>query len=663
MMNRLDIGEMVRFIVVGVLATAIHYGFYYILLGATGHNIAYTIGYIVSFTVNFILSSVFTFGVSLSLQRLGRFGISHLLNYLIGVGLLNVMIWLGVPAQWAPLPVFLLVIPINFLLVRFAMKHEPKQGDGYKLFLLLVGLAMTWICLLDAPTLSDDMVYRFMFQEDMSGAIRPISSIGDLIHSQCAHYVTVNGRFLVHLVAQIIIVAVPSWIWQSLNGLLFVLVIVLSVRWISKSTHQMFFGAMMCLLLIVVIKDVRTTLFWGLGAFNYLWVLVVTLALMLYLNHLNGQQLSWRHVLLSPIAWVVGFSHEGLSLPISAAILVYLWEHRKTLKHDARLPYMLFYMLGTLCILLSPALWERASGDMTLMNRLISGAINIFFNIRIGWLLLLALIVAWYRNRNLVKEEFCNHRYVYVSLMVSLFIVILCGTNLDRVPFFFDFIALLLLLSLLSKGISLIWHRRLIIFACVVLILLYVPIVLARKNNYHVWQQIEQQMSVPDKQLIAVPECENKKNVFLDFFDSRYVNPSVEFGFFSVYQAFDANDLNMRCAATLFGKEKMTFLPADVLERIENDSTAYVSYELDKSGELYVWRMKDRQSVKRLTFVLNEEDLSTLWPHQRLTAYRGDHYDLDDLHYELVEVNGQPYLVFTRPTTNISRRINHIEYD
>ena len=53
--------EFIRFGVVGVLATALHYGIYYFLQSFINVNVAYTTGYVISFIVNFYLTSYFTF--------------------------------------------------------------------------------------------------------------------------------------------------------------------------------------------------------------------------------------------------------------------------------------------------------------------------------------------------------------------------------------------------------------------------------------------------------------------------------------------------------------------------------------------------------------------------------------------------------------------------
>ena len=54
----------VRFGMVGVLATALHYGLYYLLHFIMGANAAFTVGYLLGFVANFYLTSYFTFGSS-----------------------------------------------------------------------------------------------------------------------------------------------------------------------------------------------------------------------------------------------------------------------------------------------------------------------------------------------------------------------------------------------------------------------------------------------------------------------------------------------------------------------------------------------------------------------------------------------------------------------
>lgn len=114
--------EFIRFGMVGVIATIIHYVIYWLLNNITNYNVAYTIGYVVSFLCNFWLTAKFTFKSAPTPKRGLGFALSHCVNYGLQILVLNVAVGLGVPQQFAPIPVYVICIPINFLLVRFVFK-------------------------------------------------------------------------------------------------------------------------------------------------------------------------------------------------------------------------------------------------------------------------------------------------------------------------------------------------------------------------------------------------------------------------------------------------------------------------------------------------------------------------------------------------------------
>lgn len=116
--------EFIRFVLVGILATALHYGIYFLLQWVINVNIAYTLGYAFSFIVNFYLTAYFTFGKKPSWGKAFGFGGAHLVNYLLHIGLLNFFLWVGLSKPFAPIPVFAIAIPVNFVLVRFVFKRK-----------------------------------------------------------------------------------------------------------------------------------------------------------------------------------------------------------------------------------------------------------------------------------------------------------------------------------------------------------------------------------------------------------------------------------------------------------------------------------------------------------------------------------------------------------
>lgn len=121
-----ELFRVMKFGIVGTIAMIIHYSLYYVLMNIIEVNIAFTVGYFISFLCNYLLTSYYTFGISPSICSFFRFGVSHLTNYLIQISVLNAVLYIGVPAVWAPIPVYAISIPISFILVKAAIlwKHS-----------------------------------------------------------------------------------------------------------------------------------------------------------------------------------------------------------------------------------------------------------------------------------------------------------------------------------------------------------------------------------------------------------------------------------------------------------------------------------------------------------------------------------------------------------
>ena len=147
--------EFIRFFVVGVGATLLHLAVYLLLnwlfelseSDGLGITLTYSAGYAVSFVANYIVSLRWTFKTQGSVSKGVGFAFSHLVNAGLHLGLLNVfravgagdalsmlLIWLtpwlvewmpvlGRPESLLPLPVYVIVVPVNFLMVRFFLKR------------------------------------------------------------------------------------------------------------------------------------------------------------------------------------------------------------------------------------------------------------------------------------------------------------------------------------------------------------------------------------------------------------------------------------------------------------------------------------------------------------------------------------------------------------
>lgn len=116
--------EIIRFGIVGATATIVQYVLYRLFALALNYNIAFALAYGISFIGNFFLTSYFTFNSKATAKKGIGFAGAHICNFLIQMFLLNLFVFFGIQKDWAPIPVYTIAIPINFLMVRFVFKHK-----------------------------------------------------------------------------------------------------------------------------------------------------------------------------------------------------------------------------------------------------------------------------------------------------------------------------------------------------------------------------------------------------------------------------------------------------------------------------------------------------------------------------------------------------------
>lgn len=132
--QRQKLGEVLRFGIVGGLATVLQYAIYLAIESLIPDDAgkaraqflssaAMTVGYVISFVFNFFASTRFTFRVKANAKKGAGFAFSHVVNYFLQMLTLNFFMWVGISRQWAPVPMFCVCVPVNFLLVRFFLKR------------------------------------------------------------------------------------------------------------------------------------------------------------------------------------------------------------------------------------------------------------------------------------------------------------------------------------------------------------------------------------------------------------------------------------------------------------------------------------------------------------------------------------------------------------
>lgn len=125
------LSEIIRFGMVGGFATALQYGMYVVFADAVGLTavVSTIISYAISFIFNFILSNLFTFHTRPNALKGLGFLASHAINMGLQVGLVAVFnIFLD--KTLALLPAMVICVPVNYLLVRFALTNKRFESKG-----------------------------------------------------------------------------------------------------------------------------------------------------------------------------------------------------------------------------------------------------------------------------------------------------------------------------------------------------------------------------------------------------------------------------------------------------------------------------------------------------------------------------------------------------
>ena len=115
----------VRFCIVGIIASLLHYVIYWLLLKQDVEvNISYSAGYIISFVCNFFATNYFTFRTKPTWTKFLGFAGSHGINYIIHVVLLNFVLWIGVHKLVAPVIVMVVAMLVQFSILRLVFRKK-----------------------------------------------------------------------------------------------------------------------------------------------------------------------------------------------------------------------------------------------------------------------------------------------------------------------------------------------------------------------------------------------------------------------------------------------------------------------------------------------------------------------------------------------------------
>lgn len=121
-MDATTLRQLVRFVVVGAVNTAVYYGVYRLVFLALPYLAAHAVAWIVAMAGSFLLNCHFTYRVRPTWAKAALYPLTNLPNaVLTTVGVLVLVELAGIDERVAPLVAAVVAIPITFLVTRWIL--------------------------------------------------------------------------------------------------------------------------------------------------------------------------------------------------------------------------------------------------------------------------------------------------------------------------------------------------------------------------------------------------------------------------------------------------------------------------------------------------------------------------------------------------------------
>ncbi|EFL15086.1 GtrA family protein [Streptomyces sp. C] len=117
--RREQLGQVLRFALVGGVNTATFFGIYLLLHPWMPYFAAYTLAFVLSMIGSFFMNTYFTYRTRPTWKKFLLFPLTNVTNYVIqSAGLYALVSWAGMDTRVAPLVAAVVAIPFTFLLSR-----------------------------------------------------------------------------------------------------------------------------------------------------------------------------------------------------------------------------------------------------------------------------------------------------------------------------------------------------------------------------------------------------------------------------------------------------------------------------------------------------------------------------------------------------------------
>lgn len=318
-------------------------------------------------------------------------------------------------------------------------------------------VAFVSFLMLDGFSISvgDDFGYMFTDSKHHACDGAAVSTLGDCLRTQAMHYVTTNGRFVVHTLVMAMLNLVPEYIYRIINALMFASLWLLTLRLGYGRLRNHATAAITLACLWVMIPDSGVVML-SLCSYsvNYMWTGTATLLLLLLAEkeRLRSAETA-AYAAVCAYALLCGSLQESFSAPLSAALTVecvFYWR-----KHSWREKVVwLLYIAGTAVCVAAPGNIAHfmAGGGLegAGMTHKLAALAAALIRTPMPWLTLL-LAVWGIRNRHNCRRFISDNRTLCAAIVAAVLFAVATFTS-ARQLFAPSLLCILLISRLVANG-------------------------------------------------------------------------------------------------------------------------------------------------------------------------------------------------------------------
>ena len=517
------------------------------------------------------------------------------------------------------------------------------------LTLFIIAIAM-WVLNYLTPESGDDYWYKFIFVGKDIDVEKPIISFKDVMISQYTHYFYVNGRSVVHILVQLFTGILGKPFFNICNAVVFVLFIYIITHLCAKVTALNLLLASSFVILLYPTFGV--TALWMTGSINYLWSSTAICMFLLSIDQLKTKPLNAKYVLWAIPCFFAGWTHEGITFPLTISLCIYIFINRNTICSKAIFPLVIAFILGTFVCTFAPSTFTRTGlGDginiYQLFRRIIIG-LAVCVEIKCLYVVFGALILSYCcfkkdRWMQWFKKIYAQNIIICNAMILSFGVIFLSGYLESRGGIGVCLFSIILLLRILMQCEM---KNYIKVVICVGGTLLYSYILFWTIKNYK------------DNQRVMAQIESRESNIIL--YEERKIPIIVESYILKLHYEKMWNQM----VATTYHYDKISFIPASVYRDIISQNNKIKDINKQRDYPVYVVPINyNYEKTIHPYFILHPTDFNSLPFYIKPFASKLDRYSATEVPvttgFGVLNIEGQNYL-FVEKNDMIDNRLKDI---